>query len=1283
MCGISDIEFYRKLVVDYVKKRLKASGATENQNRQQAILLADANVIDPRILRDFIMDRGRRRKAVIDVWGGKAANKIESTKAIVSLIFMGAAWSLEVWDDSGKTPEFKNSEFYIRALQNYGVAAYVGGVESGTAPSNGERDAGGDDNNDYKDARFWSGLHRWNPETLEGLSEFHETFDEISRDITNLRELSERVLQAEYFYETNLRTASGERASPDEQFLHILSAIDQLENHPAKETRGKIQDIPWLNEFGGDTFAVQDRIHKAQRKFKFFEQSLDIRDIEGAREMIKTLEEYSKIRAYNILRDLSVWFRDGVFQWARRQESLRVLISDENLVSQTEGAGQGNEEEALAPVSENRTLENILAIFNSLVLKNDGRPRVDILKGGGITLGAPEWDRSLVERDRYLREKKRVESVDLIRGEFSGETQERLEDYDIILAELEYPNQFAGPREVQWLAAHFERTSDIRVNESCPQRRPVVMVLSRGSYLQNIHESLNLGAEAYIPKNSIYQLPSRIKRALSGTVEKRERGNRERLGRRSNFRALYYLSPDRKATLESVEPQHIVRGYLDSPEPSEPPQPGKEPSSGESATHQGFVNADRKYSREKPSFRTSHKQANELERRWIQQLPKADLHCHFGTCIRLDTIEALAYNTSGYLFVRHFVTGQRANVDAFHSSIEDALRKICHIILLAQRLRDTAQPDQAPTRLLLAAAIVLNKKPEDVPSQDPFGTILKWLRRDDRSIQVFEICSLFVAAVHFASKWAPAGGESKAVKSSVANIKERWDYFWHLSNWHRTEVKLRRAEERAKEKEEESGCMPSGNGEEAETGPWIDHFLFPVLEQCQRIMHRDRWRRSLTRNSVAANLPRRSIVTDGGWYSWTDWLNRIKERVERVETEFAKGFGAASTQSVNRSDYEGKLRLFSKHFPNIVADAPLAHPFTLEDIVRLPAGNNGEDKTLERYLWGASLLGGDHLQYPENVLLATKDLVHQNVEDEVVYSEVRCDSIGYCDGGMGPEDATDLLCLSFDLAIAFFREVGSEGKAASVRRPFVRVNILLAGKRHKPLENCARTISLLTKYLEKGPLRLVEPDIVNIPVWWRPTQVVGFDLSGKEGEEKERQLAELMKPLFRNSSPVTIHAGEAATADSIWNAVYQYGARRIGHGLRLRENDRLLNFCITEGICMEMCPISNEFTNDFRDAPARDEYIGLPEYYPLREYLQRGLEVCINTDNRSLHRDGEQTLTAEYLAAARKSGGLTKWEILKLVKAGFKHAFIDKEDIAIMLQAVEDRVYGIVANSRY
>src|SRR5712691_8574899 len=213
---------------------------------------------------------------------------------------------------------------------------------------------------------------------------------------------------------------------------------------------------------------------------------------------------------------------------------------------------------------------------------------------------------------------------------------------------------------------------------------------------------------------------------------------------------------------------------------------------------------------------------------------------------------------------------------------------------------------------------------------------------------------------------------------------------------------------------------------------------------------------------------------------------------------------------------------------------------------------------------GSGLLGADHLQYPENILLAGKDIIDQAVEDNIAYSEIRCATNGYRAGGMSTVDVTDLLCYSFDTAAAYtaLREK---------KHKWVRINILLGAKRNKSEEEFQEMVSLLTFYLQRGERKRHELEVLEekhlsqiAPSWWKPCQVVGFDLSGDESIHPHRS-EEMMKPLFKLSASITIHAGEAATAENIWNAVYHFGAWRIGHGLRLRENKRLLNYCINEG----------------------------------------------------------------------------------------------------------------------
>jgi adenosine deaminase len=458
----------------------------------------------------------------------------------------------------------------------------------------------------------------------------------------------------------------------------------------------------------------------------------------------------------------------------------------------------------------------------------------------------------------------------------------------------------------------------------------------------------------------------------------------------------------------------------------------------------------------------------------------------------------------------------------------------------------------------------------------------------------------------------------------------------------------------------------------------------------------------------------------------TKELKDLLDRPQWLDDEFGDFQLKAGKAEFNGADAK-KLREFFRHhatksFPGR-SDVTMPYsPVFLSDLICIPTtlGEDGhvkyDERSLARYLWGAGLLGAEHLQFPENLFLSSFDIVRQNVQDNVVYSEIRCASNGYCKAGLSPQDATDLLCLGFDFAAAFFGWLSSERRRMYSQSVFqqwngtefsemwehvtsgpsqrwVRANLILGAKRHKKSEEFHEIVSLVRTYLDRGReprprVRVSEwnSHVENPGAWWDRCVVVGFDLSGDETLRLD-DLRERIKPLFLVSAPITIHAGEAASAESIWDAVYSLGAARIGHGLRLRDDQRLLQYCSRRGICMELCPTSNLFTNIFREPHLADSlgHDGMGQQlvddrmiYPLRAFLEAGLDVCLNTDNRFLH--SHHTLTDEFLVAAKSVGGITRWEALKIIKAGFKCAFLKKPEIALMLQHVEYEVFKLVSD---
>lgn len=86
---------------------------------------------------------------------------------------------------------------------------------------------------------------------------------------------------------------------------------------------------------------------------------------------------------------------------------------------------------------------------------------------------------------------------------------------------------------------------------------------------------------------------------------------------------------------------------------------------------------------------------------------------------------------------------------------------------------------------------------------------------------------------------------------------------------------------------------------------------------------------------------------------------------------------------------------------------------------------------------------------------------------------------------------------------------------------------------------------------------------------------------------------------------VTVHAGEAAGPESVWSAIRDLGATRIGHGVRAAEDPALLEYLGEHGIGLEMNLTSNVQTATVASYAA----------HPLKRYLDLGLRATINTDD--------------------------------------------------------------------
>ena len=166
--------------------------------------------------------------------------------------------------------------------------------------------------------------------------------------------------------------------------------------------------------------------------------------------------------------------------------------------------------------------------------------------------------------------------------------------------------------------------------------------------------------------------------------------------------------------------------------------------------------------------------------------------------------------------------------------------------------------------------------------------------------------------------------------------------------------------------------------------------------------------------------------------------------------------------------------------------------------------------------------------------------------------------------------------------------------------------------------------------------------------------VGAIDLAGAEALFPTADFADLFVLAKELGVPYTIHAGEADGPESIYKAL-EFGAKRIGHGVRSLEDAALVQRLAAEGITLEMCPTSNLNTSIF------DSY----EAYPLRKLMEAGIKVTVNTDN--------MTVSHTTAAAELEHLKLTKEEMHLLAKNAVEAAFADAETKAWLKEEVEKR----------
>lgn len=253
---------------------------------------------------------------------------------------------------------------------------------------------------------------------------------------------------------------------------------------------------------------------------------------------------------------------------------------------------------------------------------------------------------------------------------------------------------------------------------------------------------------------------------------------------------------------------------------------------------------------------------------------------------------------------------------------------------------------------------------------------------------------------------------------------------------------------------------------------------------------------------------------------------------------------------------------------------------------------------LEKFAFPCSLL-----QSYEALKLATKNLLNELKQDGLVYAEIR----------FAPQKHTEQMS----------QKEAIEAVLEGMKESFLPCGLILCCMRSDDNEKeNFETVELAKEFLNKG--------------------VVALDLAGAEALYKTKTFENVFSKARGYSIPFTIHAGEADGPESIWDAL-SFGACRIGHGVRAVEDPELVKELAKRKIPLELCLTSNIQTCIY------DTY----EQFPLRELMDAGVVVTINTDDMAVC---GTTLKREY-EKLRNHLHLTESEEEMLIKNGIESSF--------------------------
>ncbi len=280
----------------------------------------------------------------------------------------------------------------------------------------------------------------------------------------------------------------------------------------------------------------------------------------------------------------------------------------------------------------------------------------------------------------------------------------------------------------------------------------------------------------------------------------------------------------------------------------------------------------------------------------------------------------------------------------------------------------------------------------------------------------------------------------------------------------------------------------------------------------------------------------------------------------------------------------------------------------LRPFVQVSAQQPGVMAFIEKFRWMTGVL----VDYE-----ACRRVAFENVEDAagegIAYIELRFSPWFMAEAhGLTPEGVVEAVC---------------EGVRVGEERYGVKANLIGILSRHYGPRTAQKELEALLRHRD---------------------EIRALDLAGDEGNYPGEWYGTHFKQARDAGWHITVHAGEIAGPESVWQALRDLKAERIGHAVHAMEDPALLDFLAEKRVGVECNLTSNVQTTTVADYAS----------HPLRQFLEVGILATLNTDDPGI---SAIDLHYEYDVAA-PAAGLTREQIHKAQKNALEIAFLTEAE---------------------